>query len=116
MDFLEAITSNGKVKILGETEMSREIEFRGISVKKGGWVFGDRVEVGDKIFIILKPYYPTGFIGWVVGGLVEVDPETVEFNVGEFWFSTELFEKMAMQSHEYMKKEFIQYSIKEKLK
>ncbi len=40
----------------------------------------------------------------VTGTEFQVIPSTVEFNVGEFWFRVELFEKMAMQSSEYQKR------------
>ena len=55
----------------------RPTKFRGKRVDNEEWVYGDKIDVCNKRFIIPKPYHPTGFIGWVVGGLIEVIPETV---------------------------------------
>ena len=55
----------------------RPIKFRGKRVDNEEWVYGDKIDVCNKRFIIPKPYHPTGFIGWVVGGLIEVISETV---------------------------------------
>ena len=92
--------------------------YRAIPIDGKDFVYGWYTEAEDyhkekRHFIILNNsrFYP-----FVVGeekviepreysiNIIEVIPETIQFNVGEFWFGVELLEKMLMQSCEYKRK------------
>ena len=77
----------------------RDIEFRGKRRDgKGDWTYGYFFQIWERTYILWGTTND-------IPNMLEVIPETVEFNVGEYhWFNIKLFEKMAMQSREYKKR------------
>ncbi len=81
--------------------------YRGKRVDNGKWVYGYYVKITAKSYITDGKDYGIECCGGEnLPEYIEVDPVTVEFKAGEFWFAVGLFEKMIIQSEEYQEKLF----------